>query len=62
MRVEHVHKLLFKFPLGIIILYEHELIEWQKKIKVDDNIINISEEIIHVLIENTPQIINMTYN
>lgn len=30
MTVEHVHKLLDKFPLGIIILFESELIKWQK--------------------------------
>lgn len=36
MKVEHVPKLLHKFPLGIIILFEHELVKWQKTIHVDD--------------------------
>lgn len=39
MRVEHVHKLLEKFPLGIIILFESELIKWQNSISMNDNII-----------------------
>lgn len=28
MRVDHVYKLLEKFPLGIIILFESELLKW----------------------------------
>lgn len=56
MRVEHVSKLLTEFPLGIIILFEYELVKWQKTIKVDNNCLNIFEEIIHVPTERTPHI------
>ncbi|KAL4113873.1 hypothetical protein QTP88_017431 [Uroleucon formosanum] len=57
MRVEHVYKLLDKFPLGIIILFESELIKWQKNTSVNGIIVqrNLSNEIVQaqVCVQNT---------
>lgn len=48
MKPEHVSKLLHKFPLGIIILFEHKLTEWQNGINVgtvNNSKTNVSSEI-----------------
>lgn len=50
MKPDHVHTLLYKFQLGIIILFEHELINWQTImdvyfLNINTNINNASVEI-----------------
>lgn len=52
MKPEHVHKLLYKFPLGIIIIFEHQLTNWQKS-KNDDSL---------SIIKNTSNIFNETHH
>jgi len=57
MRVEHVYKLLEKFPLGNIILFESELLKWQKNTSISDTIVisNVSNAIVNsqVGVENS---------